>query len=200
MTDFDALTHGEQLGILLEIAQAATANYDLPPDLSVAMINLSENATYKVEAPDGRRWALRIHRDGYHSRTAIQSELAWLVDLRQSGVVLTPVPLAGKDGELIQSVGHARLPRPRNVVLSHWETGVGARHRRRPRGTVRGAGRGHCPHARARPAMAAARPGSCAIPGISRPASAKRARIGDAGATAWVSMPRRRSCSAAPST
>ena len=62
----------------------ATANYDLPPDVSVAMINLSENATYKIEAPDGRRWALRIHRDGYHSRTAIASELAWLVDLRQT--------------------------------------------------------------------------------------------------------------------
>jgi Ser/Thr protein kinase RdoA (MazF antagonist) len=123
VTDFDALTHGEQLGILLEVAEAATANYDLPTDISVEMINLSENATYKVEASDGRRWALRIHRDGYHSPTAIQSELAWLVDLRQSGVVLTPVPLAGKDGELIQSVGHARLPRPRNVVLSDWETG-----------------------------------------------------------------------------
>ena len=57
MTDFDALTHAEQLGILLEIAETATANYDLPPGVSVAMINLSENATYKVEASDGRRWA-----------------------------------------------------------------------------------------------------------------------------------------------
>jgi Ser/Thr protein kinase RdoA (MazF antagonist) len=123
VADFDALPHEQQLGILLEVAQAATANYDLPPDVSVEMINLSENATYKVEAPDGRRWALRIHRDGYHSRTAIRSELAWLVDLRQSGVVLTPVPIAGKDNELIQAIGHTGLARPRNVVLSHWETG-----------------------------------------------------------------------------
>ncbi|MGL4296099.1 MAG: phosphotransferase enzyme family protein, partial [Aestuariivirga sp.] len=74
MTDFHSLTHDQQLPILLELAQAATGNYDLPHGLSVALINLSENATYKVEAPDGRRWALRIHRDGYHSRTAIASE------------------------------------------------------------------------------------------------------------------------------
>jgi Ser/Thr protein kinase RdoA (MazF antagonist) len=123
VTDFDALTHDQQLGILQETAETATASYDLPADVSVEMINLSENATYKIAARDGRRWALRIHRDGYHSRTAIQSELAWLTDLRQTGIVSTPVPVAGKDGEQIQLVGHARLARPRHVVLSQWETG-----------------------------------------------------------------------------
>jgi len=124
VTDFDTLTHDQQLPILLELAQAATGNYDLPAGLSVALINLSENATYKVEAPDGRRWALRIHRDGYHSRTAIASELAWLIDLRQTGVVVTPAPVKGRDGEIIQQVGHPRLPRPRNIVLFAWETGI----------------------------------------------------------------------------
>jgi Ser/Thr protein kinase RdoA (MazF antagonist) len=124
VSNFEALTHEQQLAILLEVAESATANYDLPAGVAVSMINLSENATYRIEAPDGRRWALRVHRDGYHSRTAIASELAWLVDLRQSGVVITPVPVKGKDGELIQLVGHPALPRPRHVVLSHWETGA----------------------------------------------------------------------------
>ena len=124
MTDFDSLNHHEQLDILLDVAQAATANYALPPGVAVAMINLSENATYKVEAPDGRRWALRIHRDGYHSKAAIASELAWLIDLRDSGVVVTPKPIKGQDGEIIQLVGHSKLSRPRHVVLSEWETGA----------------------------------------------------------------------------
>ena len=124
MTDFDALSHEDQLACLLELARTATKNYDLPGGVSITMINLSENATYKVEAPDGRRWALRIHRDGYHSKTAIASELAWLIDLRQSGVVVTPVPVKGRDGEIIQIVGHPRMKRPRHVVLSDWETGV----------------------------------------------------------------------------
>ena len=76
------------------------------------------------EAPDGRRWALRIHRDGYHSKTAIASELAWLMDLRDSGVVITPRPVKGRDGEIIQLVSHPRDARPRHVVLSDWETGA----------------------------------------------------------------------------
>ena len=123
MTTFDALSHEDQLSCLLDLAVTATGNYDLPGGLSVKMINLSENATYKVEAPDGRRWALRIHRDGYHSRAAIASELAWLIDLRQSGVVITPVPVKGRDGEIIQMIGHPLMVRPRHVVLSEWETG-----------------------------------------------------------------------------
>jgi Ser/Thr protein kinase RdoA (MazF antagonist) len=124
VTEFDSLAHDHQLGVLMELAESATEGYDLPAGVSVSMINLSENATYKVEAPDGHRWALRIHRDGYHSRDAIASELAWLADLRQSGVVVTPIPVPGKDGELIRLVGHPRLARPRHVVLSQWETGA----------------------------------------------------------------------------
>ena len=124
MTDFDSLSHDEQLPLLLELANTAASNYDLPQGIAVSLINLSENATYKVEAPGGQRWALRIHRDGYHSKTAIASELAWLIDLRQTGVVATPNPVKGKDGEIIQQVSHPRMPRPRNVVLFDWESGI----------------------------------------------------------------------------
>jgi Ser/Thr protein kinase RdoA (MazF antagonist) len=124
VTDFDHLPHDEQLKALLELARAATKNYALPDQLTVEMINLSENATYKVEAPNGQRWALRVHRDGYHSKTAIVSELSWLMDLRNSGVVVTPRPVKGRDGELIQLVSHPLMKRARHVVLSDWETGV----------------------------------------------------------------------------
>ena len=159
------------------------------------MINLSENATYKVEAPDGRRWALRIHRDGYHSRDAIQSELAWLVDLRQTGVVLTPVPLPGKDGEIIQASATRHW---RGRAMSCCRNGRPARS---PASARRLQNRSRCwarspPACTPTPGNGSALPGSRATPGISRRASATSARIGDAGATAWVSMPRRESCSA----
>jgi Ser/Thr protein kinase RdoA (MazF antagonist) len=123
LNDFRELSHDDQLACLLELAGKATSRYALPAGVSVTMINLSENATYKVEAPDGRRWALRIHREGYHSRNAIASELAWLMALRESGVVTTPRPVRGLDGELIQDVRHPRMGRPRHIVLSEWETG-----------------------------------------------------------------------------
>ena len=122
--EFDRLTHEQQLGVLAELARDATRHWDLPEGSSVGLVNLSENATYKVEAPDGRRWALRVHREGYHRDTAICSELAWLSDLRSRGVVTTPVPVPGRDDELLQKAGHPSMGRPRNAVLFEWETGV----------------------------------------------------------------------------
>ena len=44
--------------------------------------------------------------------------------LRNDGVVITPVPVAGRDGELIQDVAHPAMPRPRIVVLFEWESGA----------------------------------------------------------------------------
>lgn len=122
---FDQLPHEQQLAHLRELATAALAHYDLPSNAGVEMINLSENATFRVDDPDSaRRWALRVHREGYHSEAAIASELAWLTALRRDGAAITPVPHAGRDGKLVQSVAHAAMARPRNVVLFDWEQGV----------------------------------------------------------------------------
>ena len=118
------VNHDERLKILLDVATTATKHYALPHDVSVKLINLSENATYGIEAPSGQRWALRLHRDGYHSKAAISSELAWLMDLRGSGVVVTPQPVKGLDNEIIQEIYHPHLARPRYAVLSDWEGGV----------------------------------------------------------------------------
>ena len=76
MTDFDTLAHEDRLAVLLEVAQRAVGHYDLPTGSTATLLNLSENATYRIDAPDGRRWALRLHREGYQSETAIASELA----------------------------------------------------------------------------------------------------------------------------
>jgi len=123
--DFDSLPHEQQLVALAELCRAAMRQYDLPAGCRAELVNLSENATYKVEDPaSGRRWALRVHRDGYHSDAAIASELAWLIDLRAQNVVTTPVPVPGRNGERIQKVPHPAMAQPRNVVLFEWESGI----------------------------------------------------------------------------
>lgn len=122
---FEALPHAEKLERLRELAEGALANYAIGAATAPTLINLSENATYRIEDPQsGRRWALRVHREGYHSKNAIASELAWLTALRGDGVVTTPVPVPGRDGALIQEAGHPAMRLPRNVVLFEWESGA----------------------------------------------------------------------------
>jgi Ser/Thr protein kinase RdoA (MazF antagonist) len=108
--------------VATQLAEQALGLYDLPGNSSVRLVSLSENEIYKVEAPYGRGWALRLQRPGYQSHTSLASEMAWLVALRQDGVVATPVPVAGLNGEWVQVArwGDGDL---RNLVLFEWENG-----------------------------------------------------------------------------
>ncbi|MDX2306686.1 MAG: phosphotransferase [Hyphomicrobium sp.] len=107
------------------LALKAIRRFDLPATATVKLINLSENATFQVNDPsNGRRWALRVHRIGYHSRRGIASELAWVRALKSEGVVITPAPIPGRDGECIQTIAVDDLPEPRNTVLFDWEAGA----------------------------------------------------------------------------
>jgi Ser/Thr protein kinase RdoA (MazF antagonist) len=120
----DALPHDVLLKHLQALAEDATKRYALPEHVTVRLINVSENATYRLDDPaSGAKWALRVHREGYHSSAAIASELAWLTALKNDGAAHTPSPIAGRDGELIQTVAVDGLAKPRNVVLFSWEDG-----------------------------------------------------------------------------
>ena len=108
--------------------EQALSLYDLPRNATVQLISRSENETYKVEARSGQQWALRVQRPGYQSKNTLASEIAWLVALRQDGVVATPVPIAGLNGEWIQvaqvrDAGAQGPPDARNMVLFAWEEG-----------------------------------------------------------------------------
>ncbi len=124
MSEFDKLPYEEQLICLQNLANESLKQFALPQGATARLINLSENATYKVEIPDGSNcWALRVHREGYHSKTAIASELAWVKALRASGAAITPRTMPGLDGDEIQTTNHANVGNPRHVVLFEWETG-----------------------------------------------------------------------------
>lgn len=124
MVDREVLSHDELLRHLQLLAERAIARFVLPEGVTATLINVSENATYRIDDPaTGKKWALRIHRVGYHSRAAIASELLWQSALKNSNTIITPSALPGRDGECIQSVSHESLSEPRNVVLFDWEAG-----------------------------------------------------------------------------
>jgi Ser/Thr protein kinase RdoA (MazF antagonist) len=123
MTAFHQLPQEEQIRRLERVAKSALAQYPFAPDATLSLINLSENATYRIDSA-GERFAMRVHREGYHSERAIESELAWAMALRRDGAAVTPAPIPGRNGKLIQTVAHELMPRPRNVVAFRWEDGV----------------------------------------------------------------------------
>ena len=80
---------------------------DLWPGLGGAkatLINLSENHTFRIDTPDGQKHIIRVHRPGYQSKPAIESELAWLRALARDTDVPVIEPLAGHDANFVQQL------------------------------------------------------------------------------------------------
>ncbi len=107
---------------LQTLADQSLALWDIPEGAVARLINVSENATYLVEAP-GYKSVLRIHRENYHSQNAIECELAWARALNDQGGITTPGVYVGRDGRQIQSATVPGLPAPRFMVLFHFVPG-----------------------------------------------------------------------------
>ncbi len=82
--------------------RAARAGWDIPPGATAALVNVSENLTYRIDAGDSRRF-LRVHRPGYHTRAGIGSELDWLAALGADTALSVPAAIAGRNGARVQS-------------------------------------------------------------------------------------------------
>ena len=104
-------------------ARAALDPFGFPADAHVALLSLSENATYRIDDPTTSRTAvLRVHRTGYHPPGAVASELAWLQALRADEGLLTPAVYRAIDGRQVVEVTIGELIR--QTVLFEWLPGT----------------------------------------------------------------------------
>ncbi|MFF3671461.1 phosphotransferase enzyme family protein [Microtetraspora malaysiensis] len=102
------------------VARLALRHHTLSPEASATLINVSENATYRVDDPaTGRRSILRVHRLGYHSEQAIASELDWLEALREEAGVRTPRVIRSAAGTRILAIDGAGGERRHCVMFEH---------------------------------------------------------------------------------
>ncbi len=96
-----------------DILRVVQERWKIPCDAKAILINISENLTWRLEADNWRR-ILRVHRPGYHTRTGIESELAWLAAVQAQTGLSTAAAIPGLDGHLVQE---ARLDTVRHLVL-----------------------------------------------------------------------------------
>lgn len=119
-----SLTHEQFLERVQVLANQALALWPLPEGASARLINVSENATFLVEADSGYKSVLRVHRHGYHTRQAILCELAWMADLGRNGGVQTPRTISGRNGETVQEWAVDGMPGRRFLVMFEFVEGV----------------------------------------------------------------------------
>jgi Ser/Thr protein kinase RdoA (MazF antagonist) len=79
--------------MMSDLLRRALPVYGLPPDTPLSLLNRSENETWR--AGD---LVLRLHRQGYHTKDEIASELAWLTALQDLPGLKSVRPVAGTQG------------------------------------------------------------------------------------------------------
>jgi Ser/Thr protein kinase RdoA (MazF antagonist) len=114
MTQVSAATDGfAQIPPLLAHARQLLTCWGLDPETPVALINLSENATFSI----GGDLILRIHRQRYSSYEEIASELSWLAAVRTQAGVNTPEAVPNVSNETITSTYISSLDSHRFAVM-----------------------------------------------------------------------------------
>jgi Ser/Thr protein kinase RdoA (MazF antagonist) len=119
--DFYSLTPAEQSERVARLGRRALLAWGIEPT-ALELLKYRENAVFRVVTTDGRRYALRIHRAGYHTDAELRSELQWMQALARDGFdVPTLVPT--RAGALFTGATDADIPEPRQVDLFEWIEG-----------------------------------------------------------------------------
>ncbi|WAC57731.1 phosphotransferase enzyme family protein [Gordonia sp. SL306] len=121
MPDFDALSIDAQGAALARLAGVAAQSWDLGGQPEITLLKCRENAVFRIDAAD-TTLVMRVHRAGYHSADALESELQWMTELRRSGIA-TPEVVPNSRGRLFELVACDEVPEPRLVDVLSWVAG-----------------------------------------------------------------------------
>ncbi|QNO14189.1 phosphotransferase [Alkalicella caledoniensis] len=71
-----------------EIANRVIKNYEIEGHITIKLIGVSDNITYRIDTDLGERYLLRLHQDKLLNKNQIISELTWLEYLQERDVVV----------------------------------------------------------------------------------------------------------------
>ena len=108
--------------VIRAVADLALPEWDLG-DSKIELVSRSENVVFRVDAEDGRIYALRVHRPGYHTLAELESEPLWTAALNEAGVG-APVAEPTRAGHHYAVIGVPDTDEVRHVGLVPWFEGV----------------------------------------------------------------------------
>ena len=114
----------EQLNELIgitELAKKAIQEWGLSK-VEIKLLKHRENSVFKITDESGKRYALRIHRKGYHSNEALASEIKWMSAIQESGLS-TPTAVSTTNNDLFAVVTHKDVLGTRQCSLVEWIEG-----------------------------------------------------------------------------
>ena len=92
-------------------------------EAGIELLKYRENAVFAItDLATKQRYAMRVHRAGYHSDEQLRSELQWMTALDRAGISTPPV-IPARTGALFVVTTQGSVPEPRQVDLLGWIEG-----------------------------------------------------------------------------
>lgn len=127
---FHQASYLEQVARLRKLARKALEEYPIKVK-SINFINHGENTTFRILAKSGQTYLLRIHRQDYHTKSAIIEELTWLHHLAKKGLSV-PNPVLSKKENMVETI-ESHETGSRNCSVFKWIHGSFIRKSVKPR-------------------------------------------------------------------
>ncbi len=108
--------------VIRAVAERALPEWDLEVS-GIELVSRSENVVFRVDAEDGRAYALRVHRPGYHTLAELESEPLWTAALNEAGIG-APLAEQTRAGGHYAAIGVPGTQEVRHVGLVPWFDGV----------------------------------------------------------------------------
>ncbi|MBS0660541.1 MAG: phosphotransferase [Verrucomicrobia bacterium] len=97
---------------------------DYPLEVArLSCLNHGFNTTFRVDAADGTRYALRLNACTHRRPAYVRGEIAWLTELGRETDLAVPRPLARRDGALLSTFFSQAMGREIMAVLFAWLPG-----------------------------------------------------------------------------
>lgn len=121
-SDFIALSKRAQVSRMRSVALEALRSFPVAVD-RLTLLEHGFNTTFRVDASDGVKLAMRINVNSRRSPENIAAELQWIDALARDTDLIVAAPLRTIGGELVASVYSPDLGRDLSVALFSWLNG-----------------------------------------------------------------------------
>jgi Ser/Thr protein kinase RdoA (MazF antagonist) len=122
MLPFEHASHLSQIKRLRALAGAVVEQYPIKVK-TIDFIRYSINATFKITDTHRKKYQLRIHPKGHHTKNAILEEFKWLNCILKTTDIIVPTPLYSNEGKYLVEYKHPNLSEFRHCDMFEWLDG-----------------------------------------------------------------------------
>ena len=119
---YTELSQEQQIELFASVVPEFLTEYKLDGS-TFKNVNHGFNSSFKVDAPDGCSYALRINTNSKKSSDQVEAEIRLLELIDSKKVISAPVPVRTSSGHAYSKIGLDFLGRDVIAVLNHWIDG-----------------------------------------------------------------------------